>query len=347
MPTLQDTEILDLVEGTLYNLGPPRFQQIAQEIQGYEVMSKWLKKDKVTEDHGIGIQRALMTKLAGAARHIGLAEVDNVDVADLMDNVQIPWRHAETHWAFERREALMNRGKALIFKIIKPRRCGAMIDLAAELEEKAWASPGASNTTDPYGIPYWVVSNSSTGFNGGAPSGHTTVGGINPTTETKWKNYTGTFAAVTKTDLVAKLRTAHRKIRWRSPVNIQEFRSGRSGGRLRLYTDEANIQDFEDIGEAQNENLGRDIASMDETITFRKHPIIWVPYLDDNSPVSSNPVYMIDHAVFFPVVLAGDFLRESKPAIKADQHNVFVVFVDLSYNFLCIDRRRNAVLYKA
>jgi hypothetical protein len=46
-------------------------------------------------------------------------------------------------------------------------------------------------------------------------------------------------------------------------------------------------------------------------------------------------------------VLAGDYLRETSPEKKADQHNTFVVFVDLTYNYFCIDRRRNSMFYKA
>jgi hypothetical protein len=344
MPTLTDLEVADLVAGTLYEMGPPNFQQIAQNLPEYEVMGKWLRKDKVTVSSGVGIQRALMTKLAGAASHVGLAEIDDVDIPDLMSKINIPWRHATTNWAYERRELLMNRGKSLVTNVVKPRRTGAMIDLAEILEAKAWASPGAANVVDPYGIPYYVVMNASTGFNGGAPSGHSTVAGINPTTTPKWANYTDTFGAITKADFVKSLRTAHRNIKWKSPVTIKDFRRG-AADRYRCYTDEENLSDIEDVGESQNENLGRDIASMDGTIVFRKHPIVWVPQLD-STPAAANPFYMIDHSTFYPVVLKGDFLRETKPEKKGDQHNVYVVFTDLTYNFVCIDRRRSAAFYK-
>lgn len=348
MATLSDTEILDLVKGTLYEMGPPRFQQIAQNLPDYEVMGKWLKKDRVVVDSGIGIQRAMMTKLAGAAKHVGLGEIDDVDIPELMNQIQVPWRHLTVNWAFERRETLMNRGKSLIFKVIEPRRVGAMIDVAEELETNAWKAPSSSSDKlYPYGLPYYLVMNSSTGFTGTVASGHTTVAGISTTTTPAWKNYAGTYSAVGKAagELIKVLRTAHRKTRWKSPVTIQDFR-GRKGEQRRCYTDETTISAIEDVGEAQNENLGRDVASMDGTITFRKHPIIWVSQLD-STPPAANPFYMVDHATFYPVVLSGDFLRESEPMIKGDQHNIIVTHVDLTYNFVCIDRRRNTALYLA
>lgn len=341
---LTDQGILDLVQGTLEHLGPPRFQQIAQSLQEYQVMSHWLKKDKVTIDNGIGIRRAIMTKLPNQARHVGLAAIDDVDIAPLMDKVNIPWRHLTTNMAWERRELLENRGRALIFNIMKPRRAGMMINVAEELEAKAWSSPDVDDELLPYGLPYYVVHNSNTGFNGAAASGHTTCAGINPSTTPQWKNYTGTYSAVTKASLIKMLRTAHRKTGWMSPVTIQDYR-GSQGSKYRCYTDEATLSSFEDIGESQNENLGRDVASIDGSIVFRKHPISWIPQLDLSD--LDAPFYMIDHSTFYPVVLKGDFLRESKPAMSPNSHNVIVVHIDFTYNYFCIDRRRNTVLYHA
>jgi len=343
MAVLTAEEILDLVKGTLKELGRLRFQQIAQNLTEYEVMSKWMKKDRVMFDSGIGIQRTLMTKLPGAARHVGLYEEDSVNVVDLLEQLSVPWKHATTNWAYEYREGLMNRGKALVVKVLEPRRAGAMIDLVEELEDKAFDTPDASSDVDPFGLAYWLTKNSSTGFNGGHPSGFSDVGGIDTSVTTKFKNYTFTYSDVTKADLVKSLRTAHRKIRFRSPVTVRDFR-GRLGERYRLYVNEETISNIEDLGEAQNENLGRDIASMDGTIVFRGHPIVYVPKLDEDA---TNPVYMTDHSTFYPVILSGDYLRETGPFRAAKQHNVYEVHVDLSYNYLCLDRRRNAVAYAA
>jgi hypothetical protein len=222
-----------------------------------------------------------------------------------------------------------------------PRRAAAMIDLAKEIEDKAWSSPGGSDTRLPYGLPYWIVKNSTTGFNGGAPSGHTTVGGVSLTDSPNFKNYTVTYTDVTKADLIKKLRTMARKINFKSPVDIPEYRGGKS--RQHLYVNEATITDIETLGEQQNENLGRDIASMDGKLVFHGNPIVYVPKLDSDT---SNPVYMVDHQTFYPVCLKGDYLRETKN-MAPNQHNITQYFVDLTYNFLCVDRRRNGVAYIA
>lgn len=343
MATLTALDIADLVAGTLRDLGPLRFQQIAQNLQYYEVFSKWFKKDKVVFDSGVGIQRTLMNRLdSTSSKHVGLLDTDQVNIPDVIDQLQIPWRHAQTSWALiYQTDILMNRGKSLIFNVVKPRRAAALLGLVEELEERAWgAAPSTTDKLLPFSIQYWIVENATAGFNGGLPGSHTTIGGVSLTDSPNFKNYTALYTSVTKSDLIKKLRTAHRKIRFVSPVTIDDYRGG-MGDRYRLYTNEAVISDLEDVGEAQNENLGRDIASMDGTITFRRHPIVWIPKLDARS---DNPVYMIDHSTFYPVCLKGDYLRESEATKAPNQHNVFQVFVDLTYNYLCIDRRRNAVI---
>ncbi len=346
MAQVHAQQIQDLVNATLRELGRLRFQQIAQEFTDYCVMNHWFQKDKVMFDSGHGIQRTLMARLPNVARHKGLLDKDTFDIPALTEQMTVDWVHADTNWSFVHQETLMNRGKELIFNVIAPRRSGALIDLIEELENKAWSLPASSNTTDPFGIPYWIVKNATTGFNGGLPSGHSTIAGISLTDAPTFKNYTAQYVSVTKTDLVKKMRTAHRKVRFKSPTGVEakDYSNGRAM-RYRLYANESTVANFEDIGEAQNENLGRDIASIDGVgLTFRRHPIMWAEKLDSDS---TNPVYMLDHSVWYPVCLKGDYLRETPNVQVALQHNSYVTFVDLTYNFICVDRRRNAVLNTA
>ena len=71
------------------------------------------------------------------------------------------------------------------------------------------------------------------------------------------------------------------------------------------------MSDIEDVGEAQNENLGRDIAPYGDNmavLAFRGHPLLYVPQLDADT---TNPFYGIDHSTFMPVCPQGDYLRET------------------------------------
>jgi hypothetical protein len=339
---LTDADIADMITTTLHDLGRGRFHQIAQELVEYIVLPRILRKGNVRiQRSGIGIKETLMTKSGGAARWVGLNEEDAVTYNDVLDGLTVVWCRLTDNMSWERRMLLENRGEARINNVIKPQRVAMMLRVADALEEGFFGAPDASDTKKPWGLKYWIVKNATTGFNGGLPSGFTTVGGVSLTDSPTFKNYTFQYTDVSKADLIKKLRTAHRKTNWRSPYKTSEMMS-EFGNRRQIYLNETTISNIEDVGEGQNENLGRDIASMDDRIVFKRHPLIYVPYLDDDT---TNPLYMTDTDTIKPIVLKGDYLRETDAQRSPKQHNTFEVHVDLSINFVCTNRRANAVCY--
>ena len=354
MADLQASAIADLIKNTLRELGKGKFEQIAQTLQSYEVMGKWLKRDVELQDGGYGLQKAMMMKTGGTARNKGRYARDKTNVPNLMEQLKVDFVSADAYWPWEYvSDMLMNKGAKKIVDSIKARRAGAWIDMADLMEGNAWTLPTpAESKTDPFGIPYWIVQNSETGFNGAAPSGYSTVGNISPTTYPKWKNYTTTFGSYTHAAVIKPLRTMHRAISWKSPVGGYDEHSKEPN--LRVYTDETMCGYMEDFAEDRNENLGKDLAAMnaggndlknvDGDIMFKRHSIIHVPYLTENT--TNHPIYMIDHGTFMPVVLKGDNMRESEPIRSSDQHDVYNIFVDHTYNFVCVNRRRNGASYK-
>ena len=376
MAVITPQDVADLVASILPDLDRMNWELISPNLQDYEMMSHWLRDDKIVFGDGLYIKKNLLSQLSGAASHTGMTDTDDVDIPDLMDDIQVPWRHAQTKWGYHyQTDILMNRGKSTINDTVKPRRITAMIDLAGELEQKAWQVPNSTDKLNPYGLPYWVtynngttagVNNATPGFNAGYPIGpdnvaHTTIAGLNTNDSPNFKNYTTNYAAVNKIDLLPKMRTALRKTNFRSPVTKEDMSTPRGNDR-RYYIDEVTASAFETLGEAQNENLGRDLApytggaggggvqDVDGTLTFKKNPLVWVPQLDDTTvfptTIATNPIYQIDHAVFYPYCLKGDYLRESGPVVAPNQHNMYRTFMDLTYNFICVNRRRCAVFGK-
>ena len=343
MTTLTATDIQDLVNGTLKELGRQKIQQIAQSAVDYPTVNVMLKKERMTTSDGIGIQRNLMTKLPDVARFVGMYGTDQTNIEDLTTQLNVPWRHANTNWSFEAHEVTMNRGKSLIFNVIEPRRVGAKLDWVEMMESALWDAPSRTDKLRPYGIPYWIVKNNTVGFNGGYASDHTDVGGVDVTLHPTFKNYTGQYAAISKTDLIQKMRTAATKCKFTAPavVSMADYRKGMD--KYRVYCNEASLRAFENVGESQNENLGRDIASMDGTITFRKFPIIYTPVLDADT---TDPIYGIDHSTLFVHVLEGWEMKESEVIMHPTNHNIFSVHVDTTLNTVCVDRRRNWVFNK-
>jgi len=338
-----DQEIKDLVEGTLNEMDPPHFIDIAQDLYAYEVMGRWLKEDRIIKDEGIGIRREIMGKYSQAASFIHPQEKDTINIEDLLTHLDVPWVHAQTYWAWTRQDMLKNRKGSKVVDLIDVRRQGAMLSLARILETAELGSaPAVGDTKNPYNLQYYIVKNATFGFQGGLPGSHTTVAGVNLTTWPNYKNHTGTYGAVTKPDLFRKLKKMARVTHFVSPIansNALKIKDN-----YRYYTNGDGLDDVEEALEKQGDALGPDGAPLSGKARMNGNPFVALAELDSDS---SNPFYQINHDTFYIVVLEGDYLRESEPRWGPSQHNVLVVFVDLSMNTVCVDRRRNGVLYKA
>jgi len=343
MPVLTDKDIGDLVTSTLDDLGRLKFSDAASTLQNYPFFSSILKKDRVSFESGTGVQRTIMVQHNNAAKNVGMFQTKTTNVADSLKTILVPWRHTTTGYAFERREMLMNRGAAMIVKLLKVRRSDALLSLAELIESDGWNKPADdTDKVQPFGVPYWVVQNNMTGFTGSLASGFTSgPGGLNSDTYTRTKNYSFQYTNINKTDMLSKLRTGHRKIRFKSPIDVNDYRKG-AGERYRGYTNETVLKGMEDLAEGQNDNLGRDLGVMDGVTTFRRNPLFYVAELDDNN-VKTDPIYLLDMNQFYPVILSGDYLYEHAPQKVAGQSNTFVIDIDLTWNMVCAHRRGQLV----
>ena len=147
---------------------------------------------------------------------------------------------------------------------------------------------------------------------------------------------------MSKTDLIAKIRTALTKTRFVTPASVKLSQYTSETHPYSYQVNETTQQSIENIGEAQNENLGRDVASMDGQLVIRRNPVEYTPELDGDS---TNPVYGINYETFRGAVMTGMDMKES-PAIRvAGRHRVWAQYVDHCYQLLCLDRRRNFVFY--
>jgi hypothetical protein len=353
---MQESDIQDLVNMTRGDEGKGRLQNVAMNFTHYPIVGTMLGPDKLQVESGYRIERNIMTRLPDAAYMTGLYGTDQIVAEDLTSKIIVEFRQVATGYMFDVNEIAPNQGAARIYDLMKSKRAGAEGAMIELLEQKAWAAPSSSTENEFLGIPYWIVKNATTGFTGGAPSGHTLVGNLNPDSVANWKNYSVAYTSVDKTDLFPKLRTAMRKCDFKEVLDIEGYNKMKKT--YRLYLNEVTLVDFETVGEAQNENLGRDLAPYDGGIlskrgitgvaefagelTFRRRPLVYAPRLDSDA---DDPVYGIDHSRFYFHVCKACDMKET-PAIRHPaKHNVYQVFKDLRGNYCCVDRRAQFVAF--
>ena len=346
----QADDYADLVTTTLRNLEKITWADIVVDLQRHIALPQILKKKRVSFGSGYGMQFNVRLFSNHAARNTKLNEVDNPPTADTQATGNVPWRHAETHWAIEERVVAMNKAPSRLVDLLQTSRVDAMTDLAELMESNFWGKPdSSSDELKPYGIPYWIVAGSAASafaFNGGAPSGFTTVGGIDPAVHTRFKNGSVQYTTVSKSDLIRKWREAATKCDFRPPVDGPFSNAGPP--QWGFYTDYEVISKLEEVLESQNDNLGNDIDSKQGAVSFRRVPVEWVPYFDQNSGTvdTTNPIYGIDWGTFKVAFLSGEYLRETKVAPHPLHHRTLTQYYDLSYNFCCNDRRKQFVITK-
>ena len=279
-----------------------------------------------------------------SARTVSLYEQDGSSIGDSMKKGEVSVRHVNAHYIYELRESAFQRGGTQIVDLVSTRYIGMMISLYELMEEILWGKPAdSSDTKTPYGIAYWVTRSATEGFNGGNPAGFTDGrAGISTVEFPRFANWTAEYAAITKQDLIRKMRRAMRLIQFRSPVShATPALGGMSNG---IYTNDEVIGLLEEILEQNNMDLGNDLASKDGRVMFKSTPLTYAPKLDDDS---TNPIYMLDWKWMAVGVMEGWENNLSAPYMVPGKHNVRRVDLDASMNTVCTNPRRQAVISKA
>jgi hypothetical protein len=329
----------DLVQTTLRHLHRARFIDISSTLQKHTAMRNLLRKNRRVIRSGYGIQWDAMVGITNAAQNVGLAATDNVFITDVMTQAQADWRNTSTFYPVIGQEVDMNENPARIVDLVLTRRVNCMISLAELMESNFWGPPVAfTDNLTPFGVNTWLVKSATQGFNGGAPSGYTTIG-LNPTTYPNWQNYTDGYTAVARDDLIRKMRRAATFTHFEPAVDgIPTINTGDEYG---FYTNYGVIGPLEEAVESQNDSLGTDVASQDGKTLFRRVPVNWIPRLE---PDTTNPIYGINWGVFKTYILNNWWLRELYIPNYPGQHTMAVHFLDCTYNFVTLDRRRNFVI---
>ena len=279
-----------------------------------------------------------------SARTVGLWETDASALTDTMIKGEVHARHINAHYEYDQREPEFQRGGHAIVDLVRTRYVGMKVSLFELMEEILWGKPDDStDNKTPFGIEFWVLKHADEGFTGQNPEGFDSGrAGIDSTTYGRWSNWAAQYAAITKEDLIRKMRRAHRKTRFRSPVSHAVPELGKMGNGI--YTNDEVIGIMEEILEANNMNLGNDLASKDGRTAFKSTPVQYAPYVDNDA---QNPVYMLDWKYLAIGVMPGWENNLQKPYMVPGKHLVRRVDLDCTLNMVCTDLRRQTVIATA
>jgi hypothetical protein len=152
------------------------------------------------------------------------------------------------------------------------------------------------------------------------------------------------------------MKKAHRQTGFYSPRTDSGVTGDAMPNKRMYLVNEDTIEGVEDIGEAQNENLGNDMApktagtgSMGlrrdpgDNITFKKNPFVYARELDSDT---SDPIYGIDMSTFHALTKKGDNMNLMEFEKSATQKRVFTADLFHRHQTICDNRRNNFVIAK-
>lgn len=345
------TDHLDLLATTLRDLPKNKFE-VMWTYQTYEFNRIFAEK-AVRIDGGTSVKRNVVLDHTGQARFRQMYDTDEINVAMVQKEIDIPWTQLSTQYAWDEVELMtqMNSTKGYI-SLIKTKVNDALWAWADIIEERGWQTPtNVADTLYPYGVPYFLNKLNATvttgGFEGqtiryGDASTGTVCAGLSAVDNAKWRNYADTYVTVDNS-LLKKFRKAFRSTRFYPPRFIKNPGDDAMSDRA-IYCGGDEFDALGDLLDKRDDNtqpkdaMGSVRVRINDlgTMFVNGHPIIYVPILDDDS---DNPIYAVDWKKLQAVVQDGYWMKEKAPMESSFAHTVAVVYVDGRCCILCTNRK--------
>ncbi len=314
--------LTDLNAMTRSNYREGRVTDLAQAYPEYTLANLFFLNKKATENNGTATFEPLVLE-SGLNHKFDVNPTETAYAADLapfqtfdysaQDAViqgTTPMKFKFTRWMIDNLEERANQGKEQIVDLLVYRRARAYKDLLKLIENNIAGTPNASDTKAMYPLAYHIVKSNTTptgGFTGGNPSGFNDSSGINRTTYTNAKNWSFTYAAVSKADLLTGLRNANHYTGFVSPLGLSVDAREYS---CVMVTNSAVFLAMNPLLEQQNIQVGDDLYRFQGAVMFGRNPII--PAFSLNSD-TSNPIYSINKRGLYPIVWQTDWIKEDEP----------------------------------
>jgi hypothetical protein len=343
------------IQASLAKYDRRRWVNNTQLYNRFEFSSRYMSSKKVPEEGGESLAWKTQVSKVQNTRLTQLYDRDRSEQANNLKECKVPWSIQTTNYCYDQREHGLQGGSMTeILNILDVKESEMYLGWAEAMEGWMFTCPSAADN-DPqplYGIPYWLVKNSSTtpGFNGLAPSGYTTVANLNPTTYQVHRNWTFVYSELTRDDFVEKVIEALMKTSFMAAPNVQW--TGTNKPLWQMYGRYATISALKKLQEQRNDNLGPDVGWMQGELVIKGVPLTWASALDGGrdgtgpGKDADMPIYGVDYNEFSFRFKSGQNAVRSGPIPGGpEEHNMRYVFVDNTGQFKYRNRANGFVGY--
>lgn len=276
--------------------------------------------------------------------------IENLDVESTYR-----WRFAHDVWVYTDHEQELNKqGQQFeqIYDVIHGKRAGCENSMLHGIEAALWTTPSTSTMeattgTRPYSIRAWITED------GLAPSGFTTIGGVNPSTYTRWRNQVSTYTAANiDTELVPAFDDMIRKVNFEVPDSYQKYLTETRFSKFKILVDINGDKKYAALTRNANDRLAggpggqRDLGYVNQGANvFRGIPLKYVKEMDNIGWSATQPRYVwVNSDFLYPVVCSNRWMRELPPMNSVSQPYTYVVHKDCWYQIVCTSRQRQGII---
>lgn len=286
-------------------------------------------------------------------------DIQNVDV---QTSLEIRWRFHADHFTYTQQELELNSGDAQTYlkNLAKSKRQARTTSTFNQLETALWAPASnadmeLSTGKRPYSIPAFITTD------GLAPSGFTTVAGINPSTVAGWRNQVETYDPDNVIDLWDGLLMAmdkmFMKVQFEAPQGgPAEYFENDKLMKMKIATNLDGRALLSALTRDGNDRLvpADNLGWVAGNITYAGIPLQYVKALD-TALVNSGAVitagepwfYYVNLNYLFPVFHANRYMKEEAPKDHPRQPFSKVCWSDTYLNYFCQSRRRQGIIVPA
>src|SRR3989304_845748 len=245
---LTHADIDDFVNTTLPLITKNKWEDISLPLQKYTFASRWFREREKPEEGGQYLTWTIQFADQTNARPSKIFDTETTNRVRMPVPGRVDWTKQVNNYSYDVDEDNFQMGEVRLIRYLDMLEKSLYTGFFVFMENMLWTAPGSS-TLDPMvpsGIPFWVqrmtaaqiAAATAPGWNGANPPGWAAgAGSVDSATYTRWKNWNGLYAQISRDDLVEKIITACDKCDFRAQIGpggpaewtAPHTRAGRTG----------------------------------------------------------------------------------------------------------------------
>jgi len=332
-------------------------QIVNDAIKNTYLISRTLKGMQASDvvQSGVRIIDRIQLSDVGTAQFYSPNDPFVIQNVSALREQRVEWRFIADYYSWEEHEVVLNSGDQQTFykNLLKGKRQQRDTSVFNKMENAIWGNADNAEMENaggklPYSIPAFVTENTN-----GLPTGFTTVMGISPAESPNWDNqresYDPTDLTNPDTGLVQAFDRMFMKVRFRAPRNIEQSITSDDLKQTVIATSMNGRAKWLRLTRDSNDRLvGNDLGAQQGELLYNGLPVEHFSGLDDkNFAKGREPYFFLNLKFMHPVWNSKKYFEESKPINHPLQPFSWVVWSNTFYNWFCVSRRRQGIVFAA